>query len=445
MNHIKFFAASLAAIAAVLATLIIAPLAAGASENFSVSLVADNINCVDFRNGVDLTASVYNLQNDDGGRFTYNFFCNNGWSKTITSADTTVIVKNACQADNNSTVAATASVRVSRGGYSVTAQTAFDSFCQNRDTGKQLKASLYAEPSSGCAPMNGVSLRVVLSNWRASGAYNQDYYTYDFDCNNDGVFEKTITSGETEITAANICNYPLALKYTARVRVKDHYGNFATDTAIIKADACVYPPIYVPPISAPFQPIAPSPAGGLTVQKLVANLSNGTTYQNAVAAGPGDILSFKIIISGANGSLTVSDLIPSGIINVRDLQVNGVLTSGNIASGIVINTLLGRQEIITFSATVDSAAHFAFGQNILTNTATARTNTASNSSNATVYVWRQAIDGATKISTGITDNSWLDCLIAAGLIILCGLLWYIKNNYQWLLPQQQKLKKPARN
>jgi len=83
MNHIKFFAASLAAIAAVLAALIIAPLAAGASENFSVSLVADNINCVDFRNGVDLTASVYNLQNDDGGRFTYNFFCNNGWSKRL--------------------------------------------------------------------------------------------------------------------------------------------------------------------------------------------------------------------------------------------------------------------------------------------------------------------------------------------------------------------------
>jgi hypothetical protein len=297
--------------------------------------------------------------------------------------------------------------------------------------------ALYTQPTNGCVPLNGVSLRALVTNFDRSG-YNNNYnginhandLTYNFDCDNNGTFEKTVTSGETEVIVNSLCNYPSAGSYTARVRV-EAYNTFATDTAIVKVGNCAvsnYQPVYVQPNLV--QPVPQTNYNGaLTVQKLVSNLSNGTAYQMAVTANPGDYVSFKITVSSGsnlNRNLIVSDIIPSAIVNPRDLRVDSQIVAGNIASGFGIGDLNpGQQKTVTFTATVANASNFKYGQTSLIDTASARNDSVSNSSTATVYVWRQSVLGATRVSTGIIFD--LSNYIIAALVALIAGLWLFRS------------------
>jgi hypothetical protein len=196
----------------------------------------------------------------------------------------------------------------------------------------------------------------------------------------------------------------------------------------VKVNYCqnyVIPPVvYVQPT----QPVQSS--GALSVQKTVANMVNGAHYQQAVTANPGDIVSFRITINSNgtfNPGLSVNDIIPAGIVNPRDLTVDGQAVAGSISSGITIGDLNpGQQRVVAFTATVASASNFSYGQTVLTDAAVARNNSISNSSTATVYVWRQAVLGATKVSTGILDSDWSNYL-AAGIAVLLAATWIFKD------------------
>ena len=331
-------------------------------------------------------------------------------------------------------------MRVTRDGFDASDQTQVNTGnCDyNNGTNRQLKVSLYADPGTGCAPVNGVNLRALVTNAGISG-YNGNYndnsngqLTYSFDCDNNGTFEKTITSADSEIIVSNLCSYSTAGIYTARVRV-DLRGQWATDTAIIKANNCGYP--YLSPVIQPnnIQPITPiynQPGAGISVQKMVANLSNGSAYQSAVTAAPGDFVSFKIVISSASGGsdLTVSDIIPAGITNVRDVRLDGQPIDGSIASGINIGNLYpNQQRIVIFTATIGAASSFPYGQTTLTDIATARNSSMSNSSTAVIYVLRQTVLGATNVSTGILGAEWVNYLIA-GILALIAAAWLCKDS-----------------
>jgi len=76
------------------------------------------------------------------------------------------------------------------------------------------------------APLNGVDAKATVS-----GTATGDII-YKFDCTNDGTWELTTTqSGET-YTAVDLCNYPSAGTYTAKVQVT-RQGLVAEDTADI--------------------------------------------------------------------------------------------------------------------------------------------------------------------------------------------------------------------
>jgi len=285
-----------------------------------------------------------------------------------------------------------------------------------------LAVSLDADPNSGCAPLRNVSLRAVVSGLNYTNNYND--LIYRFDCGNGGGWDKTVTAQDNEVIVNDLCNYSRPGSYTARVEVQYNGRTYtASDNINVRNCEPIYQPVITPVNITPI--VAPSAPASLTIQKLAANVSNGSAYQTAVTAAPGDIVSFKIIVSSTGcGNVIVNDQLPAGLINPRDFLIDGQpLDSSLISGGVNIGNLpAGVQKTITFSASVAPAANFAFGQNTLTNTATARTDAASNSSNATVYVWRQAIAGATKVSTGIDDNPLVQCLSIAAIaaVILLG-------------------------
>ena len=263
--------------------------------------------------------------------------------------------------------------------------------------------ALTARPKSDCAPLYDVDLTATISNY-GSDSYNRNY-TYYFDCENDGSWDKTITTSNTSYTATNLCDYRNVGSYTARVRVEQ--GNrTATDTEIVRAEQC-----------------GQTQTGNVSITKTVSNVSRGTGYQGTVTANPLDIVSYKIIVGGVSGNsenVRVSDAVPAGITNIRDLQVDGYAASGNSLNDINLGSFFaGQTKIITYTATIADESNFIYGQTTLNNVATVYAGNNSANSNASVYVYRRGIQGATTISTGFDGNMMIGLGIAFAGIILC--------------------------
>jgi hypothetical protein len=94
-----------------------------------------------------------------------------------------------------------------------------------------LSVSLSASPNSGTAPLNNVSLTATISGASAGT------YRYFFDCTNDGTNEQdTGDVSSNPYTASNLCSYPSAGSYTARVTAWHNRGT-ATGTATVSVSA----------------------------------------------------------------------------------------------------------------------------------------------------------------------------------------------------------------
>ena len=90
-----------------------------------------------------------------------------------------------------------------------------------------LSVSLSANPSSGNAPLNNVSLTADTTANTTSVLI-----TYRFDCENNNSWDKVYESYNTSYTAYNICNYSYSGNHTAKVRVEGG-GYIAEDTTNI--------------------------------------------------------------------------------------------------------------------------------------------------------------------------------------------------------------------
>lgn len=107
--------------------------------------------------------------------------------------------------------------------------TVSDSVIVNVSSQPSLSVILEAVPPSGASPLNNVDLRATVSG-EATGEIR-----YQFDCQDNGVWEKDITISSTPFSpyiAQNLCNYFTAGSYTARVRVS-RAGLTAENTAMV--------------------------------------------------------------------------------------------------------------------------------------------------------------------------------------------------------------------
>ena len=278
-----------------------------------------------------------------------------------------------------------------------------------RDDDQDFNVSLIARPKSDCAPLEDVDLVATVSNY-GSLNYDRDF-TYYFDCENDGHWDKTVTTDNTSYTAANLCDYRNVGNYTARVRV-ERENRTATDTEIVSAEQC-----------------GGTATGDLSITKTVSNLSLGTGYQGTVSANPLNTVAYRIAVTGIAGTadnVTVTDAVPAGIANIRDLRVDGISVGGSLSSGISLGTIVsGQTKTITYTATVANDANFVYGQTTLTNVATVTADGKSADSRAAVTVNRRAVMGATAISTGFDNQTLAGLGLGLAAAILC-LAWVVK-------------------
>jgi hypothetical protein len=101
-----------------------------------------------------------------------------------------------------------------------------------------LSCTLSANPASGPAPLNNVDLTI-----NATGLVSGNAMSYNFDCNNDGTFERVINNTATgttfNTTVSDICNYTVNnTAYTASATIMNEVGNSATCTINVQTTDC---------------------------------------------------------------------------------------------------------------------------------------------------------------------------------------------------------------
>jgi uncharacterized repeat protein (TIGR01451 family) len=176
-----------------------------------------------------------------------------------------------------------------------------------------------------------------------------------------------------------------------------------------------------------------------SIQKNVRNLSDGQTqYFDSIYADPSEVLEFQVIVNSGSGAqnIVIKDVLPDKVsIRPNSLKIDGVLTSGDIVSGISLGSLTsGQTRTITFLADIAPANQFSFGQTNLPNTATIYWDGNSLSDSATVIVKKAAVAGAaTGVPTGF--NVFSDYLFLP-LTFSSVLIWLFKSHIieweEWL-------------
>jgi len=172
----------------------------------------------------------------------------------------------------------------------------------------------------------------------------------------------------------------------------------------------------------------------LTVSKTVKNLTTGSGFASSVYASPSDTLMFMITLQpSGNQDLTsvyIRESLPANLIYQNQLTVSGSNNnySGDIISGMNLNTISAGQTVtITYQVQVASAQNFGYGTTTLTSN-TSVTGSSLNynpNSSASVIVTRSGVLGASSISTGLTNNFWVDSFFLP-LSITIFLLWMWK-------------------
>ncbi|OGZ62597.1 MAG: hypothetical protein A2812_03025 [Candidatus Staskawiczbacteria bacterium RIFCSPHIGHO2_01_FULL_36_16] len=176
----------------------------------------------------------------------------------------------------------------------------------------------------------------------------------------------------------------------------------------------------------------------LTITKTARNMtSSNTGFSNTVYANPSDTLMFLVTIQATGNqdaqNVVVRDYLANNLIYKNQLIVSGATNysgsynygGGDITSGINLGTIPSGQTItITYQTQVASSQNFSYGTTTLTNSVSV---TSSNSgynptSNASVIVTRTAVYGASSISTGLTNNLWLDSFFLPMLAALVGVM-----------------------
>jgi uncharacterized repeat protein (TIGR01451 family) len=369
-----------------------------------------------------LTAEATLTGGNASDEITYYFDCTNDgtYEKTVTTTARKYTATDLC--NYTATGNYTAAVKTTALGLTDTATAIVSAIrCGGGGGSSTPSVSLSGKPDNGCAPLNDVDLYAELN----TQGHDSDEYTYYFSCDGDGDWDKTVTVSAENYTAKDLCDYSKSGTYEPYVKVVSDNGEInVKDNTTISVESC-----------------GSVKAGDISIDKLVSNLSNGTAYSDSVAAAPGDVVSFKIKVEASGGNLknvVLTDILPNGISNAQGITVDGTRISDSLVSGIDLGNIdSGDSKTITFNAYVASKDNFNFGQTVLTNTAkaTCDTNSCSDSDTATVSISKTGVEGATTVSTGFTNNPFIDSfVIPAGVALF--LIWAFKTKLikfeEWL-------------
>ena len=168
--------------------------------------------------GVELTASVAGTAT---GPIRYRFDCSDDGSYEVDVEVTGTRYTTTSPCSYPAPGDITAVVLVDREGVSAEAMAAITV------VPRSLTVRLTANPSSGTAPLNAVSLTA------SPGGNGTGAILYRFDCTGDGGFEVVVSVSDGPFTVLNACNYPDPGLYLPRV-VIDRQGLMAEATAEVE-------------------------------------------------------------------------------------------------------------------------------------------------------------------------------------------------------------------
>ena len=328
----------------------------------------------------------------DGDHITYSWSCNGGSLSNPNIAQPTFYAP--YTPNNNATYTCTLRAYDNKGLSGADSMNVL----VKKHQSTTLYVSVSANPNYGDAPLNNVDLTASISGTSTGTA------KFFFDCQNDGNWEKIVSSNSNSYTAHNLCNYALGGHYTARVKVER--DNLSVES------------ITVINVSA----TEPTQSGTLTIEKTVRNVSDNTGFASSISADPGETISFTITvkaIDGAIDNIIVKDTLPVNIAYMGNLKVSGIDSTGNIFTGLDIGKISkGKKRTITFDAKVAKADKFNYGETTLINAVLAYNTDISALDTAKVIVNKKAVLGAaTSITTGAM-NPIQFALLASGLMSL---------------------------
>ncbi|MCX6724406.1 MAG: hypothetical protein NT155_04570 [Candidatus Staskawiczbacteria bacterium] len=293
-------------------------------------------------------------------------------------------------------------------------------YCQNGCSGNSCQNNYnYASVQTNSATNinnNQATLNGYLSGSNNYGCNNYVWFQWgsNYSYGNDTIHQQQNYTGNFSQTV-NLYNNTGNNSYHFRAAAQDCSGN-----VIYGQDMTVYNNVQ----------------GNLTVSKTVRNLTNGSTFANSTYANPSDMLMFMITLQTSGNqdiqNVVVRDSLPANLVYNNQLVVarsNNTSNnySGDIVSGINLSTISAGQTVtITYQAQLASAQSFSFGTTTLTNnvSVTSSNSTSSPVANASVVVTRSAVLGASSVSTGLTNNFWIDSFFLPLLITLIGLwMW----------------------
>ncbi len=180
-------------------------------------------------------------------------------------------------------------------------------------------------------------------------------------------------------------------------------------------------------------PVQPAQPGSFTVTKTVRNLTSGSgAFTSSTNANPGDTLLFMVSVQSYGSqiptNILVRDMLPANLQYRGQLVVSGAANyAGDIPSGITLSSVQPGQTVtITYQTMVAPLENFPFGTTTLTNNVTVSSNNAltSPTGSASVMVTRGQVLGASSVSTGLTNNFWVDSIILPLLIAVAGVGMY---------------------
>ena len=271
-------------------------------------------------------------------------------------------------------------------------------------TGRNLtKGQTNFTDSISADPSDEIEFKIVITSIGSATASNvqvkdtlPDKMTYTGDLKVDGTsFAGDILNG---INVGNMnAGQTKTVTFKARVFSETYFGYGTTSLVNIAqtwADSVsqIVDTAIVNVTRTPPSPVSP----GLSIEKLVRNITDNTSFSDLVSADPQDKIEFQIKVSSVGSTsavnVIVEDLLPSKINYEGNLKIDGVASSGDILSGLNLGTLSpGASKTITFEAKVASEENFAYGVTTLVNTANTRADDISEIyDSASVYVTRTA-------------------------------------------------------
>jgi len=400
-----------------------------ANCNVTVNQIVNNdlsVSCYATPSSINQNNSSTFYSNVSGGTSGYTY----SWSGACSGSSSS------CNNYFSNPGTQTAHIVVTSGSQTATADC---SVVVNQPT-QNLSVSCYASPSS----ITSGQTTTFISN--VSGGTNAYTYSWYGVCNGyNSTCSNSVYGSGTQSATVTVTNGSQSASATCYVTVgqscTQNYQQRCVGNSMYWYDSCGNQGSYVGSCG--------NTNASLIVTKTVRNLAGyplgQTGFANSTYANPSATVMFMITLQNTGNqdaqNVLVRDTLPANLIYNNQLVIacsgtnnsnncnnnNYYNYSGNITSGINLGTIYTGQTVtITYQSQVASTQNFSFGTTTLNNLVNTTSSNVGYIPTATssVFVTRATVLGASTISTGLTNNFWVDSFILPLLITLIGIwMW----------------------